>query len=355
MSGTSLDGVDAVIARFKDGQCSILHSVSLPYPDHLRLRMLALHEDAPGELESALLAGNQLALVYAQAISELLAESGIPAADIQAAGCHGQTVRHCPDQGYTLQIGNPALVAERTGVTVISDFRSRDIAAGGQGAPLVPAFHEAVFSHSENNRVIINIGGIANITFLPIGGKVTGFDTGPGNMLMDAWIRLHLDRPFDKAGGWAATGKVIEPLLNQLLTHTFFSEAPPKSTGRDLFNLAWLQTYLDLNYAPADVQRTLLEFTAKSISVAVHDYCDNVDEIYLCGGGAYNNLLVQRLQQLLHPVRIGPTDDLGIDTRWVEATAFAWLARQCMHRKPGNLATVTGAAGPRILGAIYSY
>lgn len=355
MSGTSLDGVDAVITQFEDGQCKIVHSISLPYPEDLHVSVLALHEGNPGELESALLTGNRLAQVYAKAVTELLAMSGVQAAEIHAIGCHGQTVRHRPDLGYTLQIGNPALLAELAGITVVADFRSRDIAAGGQGAPLVPAFHEAVFSHAEKNRAIINIGGIANITCLPIGEKVTGFDTGPGNMIMDAWIQYHLGKPFDKAGGWAATGKIIEPLLDKLLTHPFFTEDPPKSTGRDLFNLTWLQTYLEPNYIPADVQRTLLELTARSISLAVHDYCDNVDEIYLCGGGAYNDLLVQRLQQLLHPVRIGPTDELGIHVRWVEPAAFAWLARQCMHRKPGNLAEVTGAAGPRILGAIYSY
>lgn len=355
MSGTSLDGVDAVIAQFQGDQSKILHSISLPYPEDLRSSVLALHEDNSGELELALLTGNQLARVYATAVTELLATSGIQAAEIHAIGCHGQTVRHRPDLGYTLQLGNHALVAELSGITVVADFRSRDIAAGGQGAPLVPAFHEAVFSHLEKNRAIINIGGIANITCLPTAAKVTGFDTGPGNMLMDAWIQQHLGEPFDPAGLWAATGEIIEPLLDKLLAYPFFTDKPPKSTGRDLFNLTWLQTYLDPNYIPADVQRTLLEFTARSISVAVHDYCDNLHEIYLCGGGAYNDLLVQRLQQLLHPVRIGLTDDLGIHVRWVEAAAFAWLARQCMHRKPGNLAEVTGAAGPRILGAIYSY
>lgn len=354
MSGTSLDGVDAVITQFESDNCKILHSISLPYPEDLHSSVLALHEDSTGELELALLAGNRLARLYAEAITELLGKAGIPASEIQAIGCHGQTVRHRPDLGYTLQIGNPALVAELAGITVVADFRSRDIAAGGQGAPLVPAFHQAVFSHSEKNRAIINIGGIANITYLPVGENAIGFDTGPGNILMDAWVQHHLDKPFDEAGKWAATGEVIEPLSNQLLAHPFFAEEPPKSTGRDLFNLTWLHTYLRSDFNSADIQRTLLELTARSIFLAVHQYCSKTDEIYLCGGGAYNDLLVQRLQQLLHPVKIGLSDELGIHVRWVEAAAFAWLARQCMHKKPGNLATVTGAAGPRILGAIYS-
>lgn len=354
MSGTSLDGVDAVLTQFENDQCKVIKSTSLPYPEDLLADVLTLHESSDAELQLAALTGNRLARVYANAVNHLLGKAGITAQEIQAIGCHGQTIRHRPDLGYTLQIGNPALVAELASITVVADFRSRDIAAGGQGAPLVPAFHQAVFSHPELNRAIINIGGIANISYLPVGQDATGFDTGPGNVLMDAWVQQHLGKSFDEAGDWAATGEVIEPLLNKLLAHPFFAEEPPKSTGRDLFNLVWLHTYLDSNFNSADVQRTLLEFTARSIVSAVLHHCSKAHEIYLCGGGAYNDCLVYRLRQLLHPVKIGTTDELGIRVKWVEAAAFAWLARQCMHKKPGNLASVTGAAGPRILGAIYS-
>ena len=240
---------------------------------------------------------------------------------------------------------------------MVSDFRSRDIAAGGQGAPLVPAFHLAIFAHANINRMVINIGGIANITYLPVNGSIIGFDTGPGNMLMDAWIERHLQKPYDENGDWAGTGKVIEPLLNQLLALEYFRLAPPKSTGRDVFNLAWLESYLPNTakaaYVPQDVERTLLEFTALSLYDAITHHCSAVEEIYLCGGGAYNTLLVRRLQALLKNTIIMRTDVLGIEASYVEAVAFGWLAKQCLERKPSNLPIVTGAKGARVLGAIY--
>lgn len=355
MSGTSLDGVDAVIIQSGPDKLQLIHTHSLPYSPSLRSQLLDLHTSRQNELEHSAVTGNALARLYAETVLELLEDAGMNAADIRAIGCHGQTIRHRPDLGFTLQIGNPALLAELTGIDVVADFRSRDVAAGGQGAPLVPAFHHAAFAHPGIVRTIVNIGGIANLSYLPANGSVAGFDSGPGNMLMDAWIQYWQEKPFDESGSWAATGQVIPALLQALLAHPFFAQKPPKSTGRELFNLAWLNEHLHAEYSAADVQRTLLELTARSIADAVLQYCPHTQEIYLCGGGAYNALLVQRLQQLLHPVKIAPSDELGINATWVEAAAFAWLARQTIHQEPGNVPEVTGAAGPRILGALYSH
>jgi anhydro-N-acetylmuramic acid kinase len=354
MSGTSLDGIDAVIVEFNDRQCHVAHTHSLPYPQGLRDRLLELHISSSNELEQAAVAGNELSRLYAETVKQLLAKALLRPGDIVAIGCHGQTIRHRPELGFTLQLGNPALLAELTYIDVVADFRSRDIAAGGQGAPLVPAFHQAVFFHPRVNRTILNIGGIANLTYLPTQGNVTGFDSGPGNMLMDTWVQQHLNRPYDDSGQWAAQGNILNNLLESLLSHPYFQAQPPKSTGRDLFNLAWLQDYLKPEYAPVDVQRTLLEFTARTITDAARQHCPDTEELYLCGGGAYNVLLALRLQELLSFVKVGLTDELGIPATWVEAAAFAWLARQTMHHKPGNLPAVTGAEGPRVLGAIYS-
>ncbi len=355
MSGTSLDGVDVVITKFDGQYCKVIHTHFLAYPPDLRADLLALHTCGDNELERTALLANRLAHLYASAINQALAQADFAPSAITAIGCHGQTIRHRPEMGFTLQIGNAALLAELTGITVISDFRSRDIAAGGQGAPLVPAFHRAVFADKQLHRVVINIGGIANLTNLPVDGMVSGFDSGPGNMLMDAWVELHLGKAYDEAGGWAAAGKVVDALLGELLAHPFCSQSPPKSTGRDLFNLAWLRRYLKPDYKPVDVQRTLLEFTARSIASAVTQYCGKPDEIYLCGGGANNQSLLQSLQQLLHPVKIRLSDELGVGVDWVEAAAFAWLARQTMRQSTGSLPEVTGAKGARILGAIYTH
>jgi anhydro-N-acetylmuramic acid kinase len=354
MSGTSLDGVDAVLTKFNDQRCHVTHTHFLAYSPALRAELLALHVSGENELERTAILGNQLAQLYATAVNQLLAIADSDKAKISAIGCHGQTIRHRPELGFTLQIGNPALLAELTGINVVADFRSRDIAAGGQGAPLVPAFHHALFSDGQIHRVILNIGGIANLTNLPIDGTVNGFDSGPGNMLMDAWAEQHLGKAYDESGNWASTGQIIDELLDALLAHPFFKQTPPKSTGRDMFNLPWLEHYLQADYAAADVQRTLLELTAQTIAMSIKEYCGAVSEIYLCGGGAHNQLLVHRLQQLLHPVKIGMSDALGINADWVEAAAFAWLARQAVHQLPGNLPAVTGAKGERILGAIYA-
>ncbi|MFM1910613.1 MAG: anhydro-N-acetylmuramic acid kinase [Pseudomonadota bacterium] len=359
MSGTSLDGVDAALTEFKQApgqalESKVIKTYTLPFSAELREELLSLHEIGHNEIHRTALAGNQLARLYAQAVNGLLAEANIGPTQISAIGCHGQTIRHRPELGYTIQIGNAALLAELTGITIVSDFRSRDIAANGQGAPLVPAFHQAVFGHPNINRTIINIGGIANLSVLNNGQEIIGFDSGPGNMLMDAWAEMHTGQRYDEAGNWAMTGKVIDPLLSALLAHEFFTLPPPKSTGRDLFNIEWLKAHLKPHDLPQNVQRTLLAFTAKSIADAVQKHAPNTDEIYLCGGGAFNQALIQHLRLLLHPVKIEATDILGINVSAVEAAAFAWLARQALLKAPGNLPCVTGADGLRILGAIYA-
>lgn len=353
MSGTSLDGVDAALVDLSQASPQLLASNYLPYPQALKEALLALHHPGSDELDRSCLLANQLAHIYAETTLGLLSKAGMEPQQVQAIGCHGQTVRHRPERGYTVQLNNGALLAELTGIHVVADFRTRDIAAGGQGAPLVPAFHDRVLRHPSLHRAVLNIGGIANLTDLPPVGRVTGFDCGPGNLLMDAWIGLHLAKAYDLDGEWAASGKVIPDLLQRLLDESFFSEVPPKSTGRDLFNLAWLQTRLTGEEAAEDVQATLLALTAESIASAVKRYCPGAEEIYLCGGGAHNSALVLRLRQLLPGCLIDKTEVLGIAADWMEAIAFAWLAQQALHLRPGNLPAVTGAKHSCVLGAIY--
>jgi anhydro-N-acetylmuramic acid kinase len=353
MSGTSLDGVDAALVDLAQASPRLLATHFQPYPQQLKESLLALHQPAHGELHQAQLLANRLAREYADATRALLVKAGQSPAQVQAIGCHGQTVRHRPEHGYTVQLNNGALLAELAGIHVVGDFRSRDIAAGGQGAPLVPAFHDKVLRHSGIHRVIFNIGGIANLTDLPPGKTTTGFDSGPGNLLMDAWIARHQGTPYDKDGAWAASGKIIPALLRNLLAEPFFGAAPPKSTGRDLFNLAWLEKHLNGSEAPADVQATLLALTAESIAAAVLRCCGGAEEIYLCGGGAHNAALVAHLQRALPHCRIQKTEALGIAADWMEAVAFAWLAQQALHLRPGNLPAVTGARHPCVLGSIY--
>jgi anhydro-N-acetylmuramic acid kinase len=355
MSGTSLDGVDAVLAELGPaGQIRLLRTHYLPYADSLRTQLLALHTPQPDEIHLASSAANELAILYAKAVGVLL--EGITPTSVRAIGCHGQTLRHRPADGYTLQIGNAALLAELTGITVVSDFRSRDIAAGGQGAPLVPAFHAQLLRHPEVHRVIANIGGIANITDLPPSGVVRGWDTGPGNMLLDAWINRHQGAHYDRNGAWAISGTVDPDLLDTLASHPYLCQPPPKSAGREQFNLDWLDaTLARLGGAidPADVQATLLELTATSLTDAVRRECGSAQELYVCGGGAHNGALMQRLGAHLPAIKVATTTALGVDPDWVEALAFAWLARQTLHHAPGNLPSVTGARGARILGAIH--
>lgn len=353
MSGTSLDGVDAALMEISGKSCHLLHAVFQPFNHDMRAELLALNQSGHNELLRASITGNTLASHYASAVSILLSESGHPASAIAAIGCHGQTVRHRPDLGFTIQIGNPSLLAELSGIAVIADFRNRDIAAGGQGAPLVPAFHDAIFRSPHHDRVIVNIGGISNLTWLPRAGRTSGFDCGPGNLLLDGWAHLHLGVPFDRDGAWAASGRPAPALLDALLQHPFFSAPPPKSTGRDMFHLDWLHAFPCQQHAAADIQATLLELSARAIADAICLHCRGAEEIYLCGGGAHNAALRIRLAELLQPLPVALTDTLGIGADWVEAAAFAWLACQTLHGWPANLPEVTGARGPRVLGAIY--
>jgi anhydro-N-acetylmuramic acid kinase len=355
MSGTSLDGIDAVVARFDPAGASanLLHSHYQPFQPQLQHALLALNEPGDDELHRASLCANQLAHAYAAAIRTLLAQAGLTARDIAAIGCHGQTVRHRPDAGYTTQLVNAALLAELTGITVIGDFRNRDIAAGGQGAPLVPAFHLHAFGSTTEHRAVINIGGIANITDLPPGSVAAGFDCGPGNALMDEWIMAHLGRAYDDEGAWAASGRVLPALLQKLLAHEFFARRPPKSTGRDAFNLAWVRRALSGNEAAEDVQATLLALTTDAIVRGIENHCAGTRAVFVCGGGAHNRALMARLSTLMPDKRVANTGTIGVDADWVEALAFAWLARRTLLREPGNVPGVTGARGPRILGAIY--
>ena len=352
MSGTSLDGVDAVLADLDSGKARIAGHLHRPFAADLRAELLALNRSGSDELRRSALAANELARAYAASVRALL-ENHPEVGAIIAIGCHGQTVRHQPAEGYTMQLVNGALLAELTGIDVVCDFRSRDIAAGGQGAPLVPAFHHAVFASRDVHRVIVNIGGIANFTSLPPDGTITGFDCGPGNVLLDAWTQRHLNQPFDRDGVWARSGRVIPELLARLLADEYFRRLPPKSAGRETFNLDWLTRQLAGSEKPADVQATLLALTVQGIADATTKFCPGVREVYLCGGGARNAAFVELLSQPPAPRQIAVTDTLGIDAEYVEALAFAWLARQALNRQTSNLPAVTGARGARILGALY--
>lgn len=353
MSGTSLDGIDVALVDFSVATPKLIATHYQSYAEDLKQTLLALHHPDLNEIEQTCIVANRLAREYASAVNELLKKINIDSSQVRAIGCHGQTIRHRPELGYTVQLGNAALLAELTGITVISDFRSRDIAAGGQGAPLVPAFHDRVLRHSNIHRVIVNVGGISNLTDLPPGLPTSGFDCGPGNLLMDSWINEHKGVAYDQGGEWAASGQVMKSLLESLLSESYFELPPPKSCGRDLFNLAWLKSKLRDNEAPQDVQATLLAVTAHGISDAITTYCAGVQEIYLCGGGAHNHTLVQHLNRLLPTCLIKKTDELGIEADWLEAIAFAWLAHQTLEKQPGNLPEATGARHSCILGAIY--
>lgn len=357
MSGTSLDGADGVLADFSGGKLQVIAAVSESFSDSFRAELLALNSPTDNELHRSAMAGNALARVYATVANALKAKAPGP---IRAIGAHGQTVRHQPQQeaGYTIQLNNPALLAELTGTDVVADFRSRDVAAGGQGAPLVPAFHQAMFASADSSVAVMNIGGISNISVLPPSSSnatVIGFDCGPGNALMDAWCQQHTNKPFDGGGAWAASGKLIPALLASLLGEPYLQLPPPKSTGRDLFSMQWLAGKLASWSAerPEDIQNTLTEFTARACVAAVSEYAKGSTKLLVCGGGAFNTYLMHRLQAGLPAMRVSSTESHGLPPLQVEAAAFAWLARQAVHREPGNLASVTGAAGPRILGAIY--
>ncbi|KIF81176.1 anhydro-N-acetylmuramic acid kinase [Noviherbaspirillum autotrophicum] len=363
MSGTSLDGVDGVLAEFPadghDTPVSTVATAYIPFPAALREDLMALQAPADNEIHREAVAANLIARHYAACVAQLTSQSGIAPAAICAIGAHGQTIRHRPEAGYTRQINNPSLLAELSSIDVIADFRSRDIAAGGQGAPLVPAFHQAIFGTTAETRVVANIGGISNISVLDHEQQVIGFDTGPGNVLMDAWVARHLGTTFDADGAWAAGGRVIPSLLQALLDEAFLKLVPPKSTGRDLFHSAWLEHKLSgfADAGPQDVQATLTEFTAVTLANAIADHAKTAKAVYVCGGGAYNAHLMHRLQLALtncgHAAQVASTDALGVSPNHVEALAFAWLAYRHIERKAGNLPSVTGAKGLRILGALY--
>ena len=398
MSGTSLDGVDGVLLQWQDGaprgvsaehdvspsllsdtrQLKVLQHVFQPFDAEFRAELLSLNTPGHNELHRAALAGNRLARAYAKVVHALLNESGKQANDIQAIGAHGQTVRHRPLEfdadpstgqsavGYTLQLNNPALLAELTGIDVVAEFRTRDLAAGGQGAPLVPAFHAEIFGVRTHTVAVVNIGGISNISILKNASKqnsidaanipsplISGFDCGPGNALMDHWVHLHQGQDFDANGEWAAQGKVIPALLQSLLTEAFLHQTPPKSTGRDLFNPTWLQQHLQTEFAAVDVQATLCEFTAMAIANDLKRHADDAKQLWVCGGGALNGHLMSRLKVHAPGVQVGSTEAHGLPPLQVEAAAFAWLAAKAMKRETGSLESVTGARGARVLGAIY--
>ena len=359
MSGTSLDGVDGVLADFSDGKISVQGYAAAPFPVALRAELMALNTPGDNELHRAALAGNGLARAYAGVVQQLLEDAGVAAQAVEAIGAHGQTVRHRPgefdDVGYTLQINNPSLLAELTGIPVVADFRSRDLAAGGQGAPLVPGFHHALFARRDRAVAVLNIGGISNLSLLPAGeGTVLGFDCGPGNALIDHWCQTYHVQPYDAGGQWAASGRVLPELLARLLAEPYFSKSPPKSTGRDLFNPDWLAACLGTSAAdPADVQATLTELTAKACAEHLERHGPDSQLLVVCGGGALNSHLLSRLRALLPAVEVVSSAERGLPPQEVEAAAFAWLARCTLRGTPGNLASVTGARGARVLGAIY--
>ena len=362
MSGTSLDGVDGVLLDLAPGSTqtlSVLAHEHRPLPPELAAELLALNTPGDNELHRAALAGNALTQAYSVVVHALLGATGVKAGQVLAIGAHGQTVRHRPGEfdgtGYTLQLGNPALLAELTGIDVVADLRSRDVAAGGQGAPLVPAFHRVMFGREGEAVGVLNIGGIANLTALHADGRTGGFDCGPGNALMDHWCRENTGQAFDAGGAWAASGTVIEPLLAAMLGEAFFGLPPPKSTGRDLFHPAWLNRHLQANgrLRPPDVQATLAELTASSCALAVLQCAGTAQELLVCGGGALNHHLMTRLKALLPAMNVAPTDARGLPAMQVEASAFAWLACAFCRHECANLSAVTGAAGPRRLGALY--
>ncbi len=356
MSGTSVDGVDAVLADFTGKRPVVLAAHHRPFDSALRTRLLALAQPFAGELDAASEVGLELAAAYAEASLAVAASAGVMPAAVAAIGCHGQTVRHRPERGYTLQIGAPALLAERTGIAVVSDFRSADIAAGGQGAPLAPGFHAAVLADPITPRIVLNLGGIANITRLVPGQPVTGYDCGPANILMDGWTERHLGQPFDRDGAWARSGLTLAPLLERMLDEPFFAMQPPKSTGRDLFDLGWVDRRLDGSESPADVQATLLALSATTIATAIRSTVgahSTALDVVACGGGARNTAFMEALALQVAPARMLSSSVFGFEPESIEPLAFAWLACARLYGRPANLPDVTGASGPRVLGAVY--
>ena len=359
MSGTSLDGVDGVLADFSTTPLRVRAHASSAFDADFRSQLLALNTSGADEIHRCAAAAHALVQAYAAVVGQLLSSAGVRASDVQAIGAHGQTVRHQPRAfgatGYTTQINNPALLAELTGIDVVADFRSRDVAAGGQGAPLAPFFHQAQFSQAGVAVGVLNLGGISNLTLLRGDGSMTGFDCGPANALMDGWGEQHTGQPYDRGGAWAASGTVQPELLAQLLAHPYFTQMPPKSTGRDLFNRAWLDAALAPHaaLAPVDEQATLAELTARSCAAELLRHGPQAAELVVCGGGAFNTHVMQRLAALLPGVAVVSSAQRGLPPQQVEGAAFAWLARKAVQREKLALQSTTGAQGARVLGCIY--
>ncbi|MDO7896539.1 anhydro-N-acetylmuramic acid kinase [Pseudomonas citrulli] len=354
MSGTSLDGLDIALVELSPA-INLVATHYIPMPASLRAELLELCSSGPDEIARSAVAQQNWVTLAAKGINALLNEQRLKPEDITAIGSHGQTIRHEPARGFTVQIGNPALLSELTGISVVSDFRSRDVAAGGQGAPLVPAFHEALFEERAGKRAVLNVGGFSNLSLIESGKPVAGFDCGPGNVLLDAWIHQQKGEHFDRDGQWAASGNVEPVLLKALLGDPFFVATGPKSTGREIFNLPWLTRHLSHlpSFAAENVQATLLELTAVTIVDSLRHAQSDTEELLVCGGGAHNQALMSRLASLLPQTRVSSTAAYGVDPDWVEAMAFAWLAHCCLQGIPGNRPSVTGARGLRVLGAIY--
>lgn len=353
MSGTSLDALDGVL--FDVGAMRVVAHAGVSMPESLRAVFDALNTPGLDELHRAATAARELTELGAGLVDALVRQANVSPRQIAAIGSHGQTVRHRPDLGYTIQLDAPALLAERCGMTVVADFRSRDVAAGGQGAPLVPAFHRACFGRDGQALAVLNLGGIANLSLQDAQGNVKGFDCGPANTLLDTWIRRHLGQPFDAGGAWAAGGAVDAALLAAMLDDPYFAAPPPKSTGRDHFNAAWLTRFLDAHprVMPRDVQATLAELGARAVAQDLQRHQPEGRELLVCGGGIRNTDFMNRLRRLLPDWRVNDTEARGIPAQQVEAAAFAWLAACALAGLPSNLPGATGAAGPRILGAIW--
>jgi len=352
MSGTSLDGIDIVLINQNNKSIKIIEFIHTPYNSNTQKKFLELHSDQNSDLERSIQMSLYHAKITAKGINKILKKHNLMAEDIECIGYHGQTIRHHPKRNYTIQLGSANLLAELTNISVVSDFRNRDIVAGGQGAPLVPAFHNEFFFKNNKNRIIINIGGISNITYLPTNKNIIGFDCGPGNILLDHWIRIQHNKNYDNLGRWAKSGELIEDLLLNFQKDLFFKKSPPKSTGRELFNINWLNKFDVKNYPTEDIQRTLLELTVVTINDSIKRFCPSVDEIYICGGGSKNKFLIERLKKITG-LNIDTTDKLNMPSQQVEAIAFAWLAKKCIRKQFNNSPTITGSSGPRILGAIH--
>ena len=352
MSGTSMDSIDAVAVIFRKTKLELVACHSIDIPEQVGQSIRRLCHSGEDNIDLYARTDQVLGRLFSQAVNELLASAKISTSQIVAVGSHGQTIRHRPEKGFSIQIGNAHLLAEKTNINVVSDFRNRDIAAGGQGAPLVPAFHDFYFASKFKKRVVLNIGGISNITFLNHNKKTIGFDCGPGNILLDHWIYKNKNLSYDFKGSWARSGSLIPILIERFLQEEYFKKSLPKSCGREQFNLDWIYKHRVESFKSEDIQRTLLELTALTITNAINKFCSNVDEIYICGGGSENNFLIGRLNQIIG-LPIHKTEELGLPSQLVESAAFAWLASKTMAKEQNNSPKITGSKGPRVLGITY--